>query len=173
MISFCSPSRGSTNPSSSTSCSSSEKRLSSRTPPPRLTTEAISRPAPKPIINYESHWEKKLSPSGKHLVRQLSDMGFPKDRCARAILRLGDNEKDVVDQLLLIQKMEDLGQKAASVQLALGVLKPGKDFLKELDRHLTLFDQLSALGFPSEKIGPALVAAGHDRDKALDILLMM
>lgn len=157
----------------STSCATPDKRLSSRTPPPRLTSENIGRPKPKPILSTMSQWEKRLNASEKCLVQQLHDMGFPRDRSARAILRLGSNQKDVVDQLLIIRKFEDLGHQVENIELALEVVKPGKDFCKDLEAHLTLFNQLLALGFAPEKIGPALVAAGLDRDKALDILLAM
>ncbi len=152
---------------------SSDKRLSSRTPPPRLTSDSISRPMPKPIINvHQCPWEKSLNPVEKRLVQQLQDMGFLRDRAARATARLGANEKDVVDQLLLIQKFEDMGYSTERIESALDVLKPSKELPKQLEQHLALVDQLSALGFDQGKIGSALVAAGHDRDKALDILLM-
>ena len=149
-----------------------DKRLSSRTPPPRLTTDSISRPIPKPILNVQCPFEKSLSPVEKHLVKQLQDMGFPRDRSARVITRLGAKEKDVVDQLLLMQKFEELGHSTERIESALGVLKSSKELPKQLEHHLALVDQLSALGFDQGKIGSALVAAGHDRDKALDILLM-
>nr|SVE72994.1 EOG090X07V0 [Ceriodaphnia reticulata] len=156
-----------------TGSSSSDKRLSSRTPPPRLTSDSISRPMPKPIINvHQCPWEKSLNPIEKRLVQQLQDMGFLLDRSARAIARLGANEKDVVDQLLLIQKFEDIGHSTERIESALDILKPSKELPKQLEQHLALVDQLSALGFDQVKIGSALVVAGHDRDKALDILLM-
>lgn len=150
----------------------SEKRLSSRTPPPRFTADSITRPLPKPVINSFSPWEEKLNSTEKRLVQQLQDMGFQRERSARAILRLGVNEKDVVDQLLLIQKCEDEGHPIGRIQCALEVLKSSKDLPLLLPKHLALVKQLSALGFDQEKISSALVAAGHDRDKALDILLM-
>lgn len=148
------------------------KRLSSRTPPPRLTSESITRPIPKPILNIQSTWERTLSPVEKRLVQQLQDMGFPRERSARAITRLGANEKDVVDQLLIIQKFEDFGHSIDRIEFALKVLKPCKELPKLLEEHLALVNQLSSLGFEQEKISSALVEAEHDRDRALDILLM-
>lgn len=152
---------------------SPDKRLSSRTPPPRFTSDDApsARPVPKPIL--QSQWERNLNAAEKRLVQQLSDMGFQRDRCARAITRLGPNHKDVVDQLLLIQKLEDSSYSLVSIESALELLKPGEDFSRRVEQHAQLFDQLSALGFDQSKIGAALVAAGHDRDKALDFLLMM
>lgn len=152
---------------------SPNKRLSSRTPPPRLTSESITRPTPKPALNlHQCIWEKSLNPAEKRLVQQLQDMGFLRERSARAISRLGANEKDVVDHLLMIQKFEDFGHSIERIETALDVLKPCQELPKLLEQHLALVDQLSALGFDQRKISSALVVAGHDRDKALDILLM-
>ena len=156
--------------------SSDNKRLSSRTPPPRLTSESIPKPflPPNQHINFQSQWEKNLNPAEKVLVQQLHSMGFPRDgRVPRTIGRLGANQKDVVDQLLTMQKLEDSGYAVQAIESALDLLKPGEELPKRLEQHLQLTDQLSALGFDKGKIGAALVAAGHDRDKALDILLMM
>lgn len=157
--------------------SSPDKRLSSRTPPPRFTSDSMpqtARPLPKPIIHLQSKWERNLSTEERRLVQQLHDMGFVRERCARTVVRLGSsNQKEVVDQLLLIQKMEDSGHCLESIESALDLLNGGDDLVKRLEQHLRLADQLSALGFEKQKIAKALVAAGNDRDKALDILLMM
>jgi hypothetical protein len=95
-----------------------DKRLSSRTPPPRLTSDysndCISKP--KSFNNSASHMlpsshtsvEKDLNAAEKRLLESLNGMGFPKLKCARVIKRLGATEKDVVDQLLLIQKLDHL-----------------------------------------------------------------
>nr|SVE93676.1 EOG090X07V0 [Scapholeberis mucronata] len=158
--------------SSITEFMSPSKRLSSRTPPPRLSAESISRPKPKPILNLQCPWEKNLSVEGKRLVQQLSDMGFPRERSAKVITRLGVNEKDAVDQLLLIQKLEDSGHFIDRIESALDVLRPCNDYPKLVENHLTLVNQLAGLGFDLTKINSALVAAGHDCDKAIDLLLM-
>nr|SVE84312.1 EOG090X07V0 [Daphnia pulex] len=149
-----------------------DKRLSSRTPPPRLTSDSIKRPVPKPNFDVASPYERKLNAIEKRLVQQLQDMGFVRENAVRAIARLGANEKDVVDQLLLIQKLEESGHSIERIETALDVLKPCKELPTQLEHHLVLVDQLSALGFEHGKISSALVAAGHDRDKALDILLL-
>ena len=149
-----------------------DKRLSSRTPPPRLTSDSIKRPVPKPNINAASLLEKNLNPIEKRLVQQLLDMGFVRETAVRAIIRLGTNEKDIVDHLLLIQKLEESGHSIERIESALDVLKPCKELPVQLEHHLVLVDQLSALGFEHRKINSALVAAEHDRDKALDILLL-
>nr|CAH0099379.1 unnamed protein product [Daphnia galeata] len=149
-----------------------DKRLSSRTPPPRLTSDSIKRPVPKPNINAASPLEKNLNPIEKRLVQQLHDMGFVRETAVRAIIRLGTNEKDIVDHLLLIQKLEESGHSIERIESALDVLKPCKELPVQLEHHLVLVDQLSALGFEHCKINSALVAAEHDRDKALDILLL-
>ena len=124
--------------------------------------------------------EKSLNAAEKRLLESLNDMGFPRSKCARAIKRLGAIEKDVVDQLLLIQRLEDLGHSLDQIESTLELLKPmssitanAQEWLKQLEQHLQLSQQLSGLGFERRKIDSALLAAGYDRDKALDILLMM
>lgn len=150
----------------------SDKRLSSRTPPPRLTLDSIKRPMPIPSMTHSLPFEKNLTAVEKCLVQQLHDMGFVRETAARAIARLGANEKDVVDQLLLIQKLEEAGHSIQRIESALNVLKPCKELPEQIEHHLRLVDQLSALGFDHRKISSALVAACHNRDKALDILLL-
>nr|SVE93066.1 EOG090X07V0 [Moina brachiata] len=151
-----------------------DKRLSSRTPPPRLSSGVISKPSPsRSILNAEPSVERNLKPHEKLLARQLSDMGFPRDLCARVIARVGASEKDVLDQLLVIQKLEDKGYIRHRIESILELVKPCQDVLKVLEEHLRLSEQLSALGFDEKKVDSALLAAGLDRDKALDILLMM
>jgi uncharacterized UBP type Zn finger protein len=132
----------------------------------------MKRPVPKPNLDVASPFERKLNAIEKRLVQQLQDMGFVRENAVRAIARLGANEKDVVDQLLLIQKLEESGHSIERIDTALDVLKPCKELPTQLEHHLVLVDQLSALGFEHDKISSALVAAGHDRDKALDILLL-
>nr|SVE91820.1 EOG090X07V0 [Daphnia sinensis] len=149
-----------------------DKRLSSRTPPPRLTLDSIKRPMPIPSMTQSLPFEKNLTAAEKCLVQQLHDMGFVRETAARAIARLGANEKDVVDQLLLIQKLEETGHSIQRIEAALDVLKPCKELPEQIEHHLRLVDQLSALGFDHRKISSALVAACHNRDKALDILLL-
>lgn len=125
--------------------------------------------------------EKDLNAAEKRLLESLNGMGFPKLKCARVIKRLGATEKDVVDQLLLIQKLEDLGHSLESIESTVELLKPAtgsatanaQEWPKQLEQHLQLSQQLSSLGFERRKIDSALLAAGYDRDKALDILLMM
>ena len=155
---------------------SPDKRLNSRTPPPRFTLNQMPRPTANQcssLKNPPSDLERNFSSAETRLVDQLSNMGFPRERAAKVVKRLGPNEKDVVDQLLTSQKCIDLGFKAEHVELALDVLEPQKDFHQHLQKHLELFNQLLALGFPEERIGSALIAVSHDRDKAIDILLMM
>nr|SVE78918.1 EOG090X07V0 [Daphnia lumholtzi] len=149
-----------------------DKRLSSRTPPPRLTLDSIKRPMPIPSMTHSLPFEKNLTTAEKGLVQQLHDMGFVRETAARAIARLGANEKDVVDQLLLIQKLEEAGHSIHRIESALDVLKPCKELPEQIEHHLRLVNQLSALGFDHRKISSALVAACHNRDKALDILLL-
>lgn len=150
-----------------------DKRLSSRTPPPRLSADAISRPIPRPMPNVESAVERNLRPDENYLIRQLSDMGFPRDLCARTVARVGGNEKDVLDQLLVIQKLEDKGHNRHRIESILELLKPKSEVLKVLEKHLVISEQLSDMGFDMEKIDSVLMTEGYDRDKAIDILVTM
>jgi len=141
--------------------SSVEKRLNSKTPPPRLVSDRMQIPNLQSFAN-----------PGDHLVEQLHDMGFSRERAVKAVIRLGPNEKNVVDQLLLIQKFEELGYSLLQIESALEILKPGTEMYQRLEEHLQLTRQLLALGFAQDRINSALIATGYDRDKALDMLLV-
>ena len=146
-------------------------KLNSKTPPPRLISDLVQKPVSQRIPQMLP--ENDLGSSGNLLVKQLSDMGFPRERATKAVYRLGANQKNVVDQLLTIQKFEDLGYKLPQIESALELLKPGTtEMHQQLEQHLKLSSQLLALGFTQDKIDSALIATAYDRDKALDILLM-
>ena len=146
-------------------------KLNSKTPPPRLVSDSMRKPVSHRISQVSL--ENELGSAGNHLVQQLSDMGFPRERATKAVRRLGANEKNVVDQLLMIQKFEDLGYKLPQIESALELLKPETaEMYQQLEQHLKLSTQLLALGFTQDKINSALFATGYDRDKALDILLL-
>ena len=141
----------------------SDTRLSSRTPPPRL-------PSTRPDLNKANSTNMS---SEQALIQRLHEMGFPKDRVSRTVNRVGANEKKVIDQLLVIQKLEDFGYRLEHIENALDELQPEQDVQQNVRRHLELFNQLFDLGFPEQRISKALVAAKHDCEKAIDILLMM
>jgi len=146
-------------------------KLNSKTPPPRLMSDEMRKPVSHRIPQV-SHGDE-LSTAGNRLVQQLGDMGFRRERASKAVYRLGANEKNVVDQLLIIQRFEDLGYKIPQIESALELLKPGTaEMHQQLEQHLKMSTQLLALGFSQDKINSALIATGYDRDKALDILLM-
>ncbi|XP_011157899.1 ubiquitin-associated protein 1 [Solenopsis invicta] len=103
------------------------------------------------------------------LVMQLSDMGFPKCRAARAVLELGRvHEKKIVEYLLAIQSLEEVGVPSDYAETALTLAQHDQVKAKIYYENLCT---LKDLGFPEDEASAALVKCNFDRDKALDFLI--
>jgi hypothetical protein len=74
----------------------------------------------------------------------------------------------VVDFLLRVQALEEKGFPDSRVEYVLGTLKMDEE---KAHQFLPVFVQLVDLGFTEDKVSEALLQAGCDRDKALDVLL--
>ncbi|XP_012142241.1 uncharacterized protein LOC100882334 [Megachile rotundata] len=110
-----------------------------------------------------------LSEEDKKLARHLSDMGFPLSRAARAIRDLGgkDNKK-VVEYLLAVQSLEEMGISGEDAEKALTLTEYNQEKAKVYYENLcTLRD----LGFSEEEASAALLKCNIDRDRALDFLI--
>lgn len=110
-----------------------------------------------------------LSEEDQKLARHLSDMGFPLSRAARAIRDLGgqDNKK-VVEYLLAVQALEEIGICGNDAEKALALTQYDQDKAKAYCENLcTLRD----LGFPEDEASAALLKYDIDRDRALDFLI--
>jgi ubiquitin-associated protein 1 len=145
-------------------------------PPPLVT-----RPTPNPF--------DQLPPSAQRQAKQISEMGFPVAKVVRACKLIGEDQKQasvlfhaskpqvlernlcgfqVVDFLLRVQALEEKGFPDSRVEYVLGTLKMDEE---KAHQFLPVFVQLVDLGFTEDKVSEALLQAGCDRDKALDVLL--
>lgn len=103
------------------------------------------------------------------LVMQLSDMGFPKCRAARAVLELGRaHEKQIVEYLLAIQSLEENGIPNDYAEKALTLTQHDQSKARIYYENLCT---LKDLGFHEDEVSAALVKCNFDRDKALDLLI--
>lgn len=112
---------------------------------------------------------KDLSEEDQKLAIHLSDMGFPLSRVVNAIEVLkGQENKKIVEYLLAIQSLEDLGMPDDAATKALA--------LTEYDQHkarvyLESLCTLKDLGFPEDQVSLALLKSNIDQDRALDLLI--
>ncbi|CAL1676739.1 unnamed protein product [Lasius platythorax] len=103
------------------------------------------------------------------LVMQLSDMGFPKCRAARAVLELGRvHEKKIVEYLLAVQFLEENGVPNDYAEKALTLTQHDQSKARIYYENLCT---LKDLGFHEDAVSAALVKCNFDRDKALDLLI--
>ncbi|XP_046482747.1 ubiquitin-associated protein 1 isoform X1 [Neodiprion pinetum] len=110
-----------------------------------------------------------LTEDDQKLAKHLSDMGFPLSRAARAIRDLGgrDNKK-VVEYLLAVQSLEELGMLGDDAEKVLVLTDYDPEKAKLYYQNL---QTLRDLGFPEEQVSSALLKCNIDRDRALDLLI--
>lgn len=110
-----------------------------------------------------------LSEEDQQLARHLADMGFPLSRAAQGIRYLGgEDNKKVVEYLLAIQSLEEIGISADDAEKALEATQYDSEKAKKYHENLcTLRD----LGFPEDEASVALLKCNIDRDRALDLLI--
>ncbi|XP_024893717.1 uncharacterized protein LOC112468668 [Temnothorax curvispinosus] len=110
-----------------------------------------------------------MTESDLKLVMQLDDMGFPKCRAARAVLEIGRaNEKKIVEYLLAVQSLEEIGVPSDYAEKALTLAQHDQSKARTYCENLCT---LKDLGFPEDEAFAALVKCNFDRDKALDLLI--
>ncbi|XP_013396282.1 ubiquitin-associated protein 1-like isoform X1 [Lingula anatina] len=127
------------------------------TPPPR--------PAPRERNPYS-----KLSNESQRLVDSVVSMGFPQARVARAVEKLGMDDKQVVDHLCHLGSLLEKGYTAADAEDALFSFPEQDTKVKDYLEMLTNFKQM---GFHPAKVKEALVKHNCDKDKALDQLTQL
>lgn len=110
-----------------------------------------------------------LTEEDKKLARHLTDMGFSLPKVVRAIRDLsGQKNKKVVEYLLAVQSLEEMGISGADAEKALTLTECNQEKAKAYYENLcTLRD----LGFPEDEVSAALLKCNIDRDKALDFLI--
>lgn len=137
---------------------------------PDTSSQEIKKPEESIVSNQQvTFMNLLLTEEDKKLAHHLGDMGFPLSRAARAIHDLGgqDNKK-VVEYLLAVQSLEEIGISGEDAEKALALTECNQDKAKTYHENLcTLRD----LGFPEEEASAALLKCNIDRDRALDFLI--
>ncbi|XP_031563766.1 ubiquitin-associated protein 1-like isoform X2 [Actinia tenebrosa] len=130
--------------------------IPSSSPPPQPSSQS-TLPDPTPV----------LTESEKRFVDYIGIMGFPMPRIARAVQRLGEKDKEVIDFLVIVEKLTEEGFPDDDVEIALSLFD---DDEKKALEFLKLSESFKQLGFEEPYIQEALKAADNDHDKALDFL---
>ncbi|XP_014665980.1 PREDICTED: ubiquitin-associated protein 1-like isoform X2 [Priapulus caudatus] len=140
-------------------CSETSNRLPSLSESETMVKQLALSEEPNPY--------NELSSEAQSLVMQLTGMGFPHARTARAVKALGTDDKKVVDHLCLVDALTEEGHCSLDAEDALHIFnqdnKKAADFLK-------LRRQCLDLGFQPSAVREALIKFNLDRDKALDHL---
>lgn len=108
-----------------------------------------------------------MSQEAQNFVQQYLSMGFPRARVARAVEKLGLDEKEVIDHLCMVDK---LGEEGHDPQLVEDALHLFDNDIQKAECYIHLHQQFMELGFQRSKIQEALVTSKLDSDKALDLL---
>ncbi|XP_047361647.1 uncharacterized protein LOC124953790 isoform X1 [Vespa velutina] len=110
-----------------------------------------------------------LKGEDQKLAQHLSDMGFSLSRAARAICDLGgEDNKKVVEYLLAIQSLEEIGMSGEDAEKALALTDYDPNKARIYYKNLCT---LKDLGFPEDQASMALLKCDIDRDRALDFLI--
>ncbi|CAE1225185.1 unnamed protein product [Acanthosepion pharaonis] len=108
-----------------------------------------------------------MSQEAQNFVQQYLSMGFPRARVARAVEKLGLDDKEVIDHLCMVDK---LGEEGHDPQLVEDALHLFDNDIQKAECYIHLHQQFVELGFQRSKIQEALVTSKLDSDKALDLL---
>ncbi|XP_063368049.1 uncharacterized protein LOC134656447 [Cydia amplana] len=99
-------------------------------PQPSSSTEKKERKSKRKSEQLPNPLEK-LSPKLQDMCRKIHGMGFPLDRVARVCTLVGDNDKKVIEGLLILGELMDLGFSEGRVSAALAKHEFNRD--KALD----------------------------------------
>ncbi|XP_070541803.1 ubiquitin-associated protein 1-like isoform X2 [Ptychodera flava] len=100
----------------------------------------------------------------KQFIDGITGMGFPQDRTARAVQRLGEDDKQVIDTLCAIEKLVGQGYREERVEMALNY----SDDEQQAVEFLKLMRQFEELGFKQDDITRQLILHGNNQEKVLD-----
>ena len=119
-----------------------------------------------------------LSQESSAKCKQLHDMGFPLDRLAKASKAIGNDDQQMINYCLLVDKiLEDPRIETKHVEPNYGYVVEDVVLMHSLDetkilKHLESFRRLEEFGFePPSKIHNALVECDLDYEKALEQML--
>jgi hypothetical protein len=109
-----------------------------------------------------------LSLEAKHFVDSISTMGFDKLDIARAVSKLGTDEKLVLDHLCQLAQLKEKGHESYEAAMALFLFD---SCTEKAEIYLKLSKNFMELGFSRESIKDALISSNLDEDKSLDLLI--
>ncbi|XP_062599160.1 ubiquitin-associated protein 1-like [Saccostrea cucullata] len=119
----------------------------------------------KMVVNVDPY--NNLPQDSRRIVDNVVGMGFSKACAARAVEKLGADEKEVIEYLCVVGKFTDKGHEFHRVEEALLLFKNNQE---KIERFLALFKQFQELGFLDDRIKEELVKNDLDSDKTLDSL---
>ncbi|KAK2181253.1 hypothetical protein NP493_404g00000, partial [Ridgeia piscesae] len=109
-----------------------------------------------------------LSLTAVTLIRQVTDMGFPQDRVEKAVRRLGDDDRKVLDYLCLADRLVEQHYKIDDVETSLELFENNGE---KAALYLQLLTRFREMGFSDDKIQVALVGNDLDVDLATESLM--
>jgi len=164
-----------------------KKRLSSFTPPPsgsvpgqrssadRGVSEWIPWPdldgPPKPQSSQLDVDFENLSEDSVKKCKKLADMGFDLRRVVKVCKGLGDDEQQMINFCLLVDKMKagELGRaESGDIEDAILLHSVNEE---QSRKHMEEFLKLVDFGFPKRKIHDALIQTNLDHAKAVEKLM--
>ncbi|XP_065059964.1 uncharacterized protein LOC135687351 isoform X2 [Rhopilema esculentum] len=159
------------------------RRLSSSEPLPPIATPSPPRTSGAQHINTSSSLSKhsfkqeelswlpdptpNLSPQEASLANMITGMGFSKARTARAVERLEFDEKEIIDFLLRVQQISDLGYDADDVEMA---IINNKNDNETILNYLSHTNKWKELGFPVQKVHDALINTDKENEAVFEYL---
>lgn len=139
------------------------KNLSKYTPlPPSPSMSNVSKKQEEVDPDFSA-----LDEGSKNFTTMITSMGFPKGRTARAVKRLGHDDKLVIDALCAIDRLCNKGFSEEKVEDALNLLDNDEE---KILSFLTLMKRFEELGFKPDDIKRELLVHGNDEEKTLDAL---
>ncbi|CAH1797259.1 unnamed protein product [Owenia fusiformis] len=137
------------------------------TEPPQSHNGYGASPTPSAITSLPNPYPR-LSSEHKLLVDNISAMGFPHTRVARAVEKYKEDDKMVVDYLCSVNRLIEKGNHGDKAEDALNLYDNNEEKASE---YLEVMGQLAELGFAEDKIKEALVLTDNNRENALDHLI--
>eukprot|EP00105_Crassostrea_gigas_P011378 XP_011427005.1 PREDICTED: probable histone-lysine N-methyltransferase set-2 isoform X2 [Crassostrea gigas] len=131
--------------------------------PSSLSSGSLTEP--KTVVPPDPY--SNLPADSRRVVDSVASMGFPKAQAARAVEKLGADQKEVIDYLCVVGKLTDKGHNSLLVEETLALFKNNSE---KSERFLALFKQFQELGFSDLRIKEELVKNDLDSDKTLDSL---
>lgn len=99
----------------------------------------------------------QLSLTDQNLVKRIGSMGFPLERVAAVLLRIGNDDKKVSQSVQFSNVIDEF---------------ICADIYQQIVEHLIPLSELLDLGFEEKKISEALVKFDNNKHKALDYLIL-